>query len=134
MKTAAVFSRASDEWATPLDVRESLFQEFALDFDPCPIDGTNHGLLGAEWRGRAFVNPPYSDIRSWLDKALIELRAGRIEIAVFLLLSRTGTAWWHRVVLPFATEIRFLRGRLRFGAAKNSAPFDSVVVVFGKKP
>lgn len=27
-------------------------------------------------------------------------------------------------------DIRFIRGRLKFGGAKNSAPFPSVVVVF----
>jgi len=30
----------------------------------------------------------------------------------------------------FLAEIRFLRGRLRFGGAKNSAPFPSMIVVF----
>ncbi len=48
---------------------------------------------------------------------------------VFLIPSRTDTRWWHDYVMQ-ADEIRFLRGRLKFGEAKNSAPFPSAVAIF----
>jgi hypothetical protein len=31
-----------------------------------------------------------------------------------------------------ATEIRFIKGRLKFGDAKNSAPFPCVIVIFDR--
>jgi site-specific DNA-methyltransferase (adenine-specific) len=49
---------------------------------------------------------------------------------VFLLPARTDTRWFHDFVLPRAAEIRFIRGRLKFGGSKNAAPFPSMVVVF----
>jgi site-specific DNA-methyltransferase (adenine-specific) len=57
-------------------------------------------------------------------------RAQEAEIAVFLIPARTDTRWFHEIVLPHAKEIRFLKGRLKFGGAKNSAPFPSMVVIF----
>jgi len=45
---------------------------------------------------------------------------------VMLLPARTDTARFHDLILGKA-EIRFIRRRLKFGKAKNSAPFPSVV-------
>ncbi len=70
-----------------------------------------------------FCNPPYSDIYPWLAKAR------EAAVAVFLVPARTDTAWWHDHAMR-ADEIRFLRGRLRFGDAAANAPFPSVVLVF----
>jgi hypothetical protein len=51
-------------------------------------------------------------------------------LVVMLLPARTDTRWWHDYVIPYASEIRFIRGRLKFGGAKNSAPFPSALVIF----
>ena len=51
---------------------------------------------------------------------------------VMLIPSRTDTAWFHDYIYGKA-EIRFLRGRLKFGNSKNFAPFPSMVVVFKSK-
>jgi site-specific DNA-methyltransferase (adenine-specific) len=82
-----------------------------------------------DWRGkRVFCNPPYGPrIREWLK------RAPEAEIAIFLLPARTDTRWFHDIVLRYADEIRFVRGRLKFGDAKNSAPFPSMIVIFRGK-
>lgn len=56
----------------------------------------------------------------------------RSKIIVFLIPSRTDTKWWHDIVLKRAMEIRFVKGRLKFGENKNSAPFPSVIVIFKK--
>jgi len=32
-----------------------------------------------------------------------------------------------------ASEIRFIKGRLKFGDSKNSAPFPSAIVIFNGK-
>ena len=131
MRTAPLFSSASDRWATPKAVYAALDREFSFDFDPCPLDGDGDGLapLFTEWRGkRVFCNPPYGPgIGEWLKRGLEAL------VAVFLIPARTDTRWFHEIVLPHATEIRFVKGRLKFGAAKKSAPFPSMIVVFQGK-
>jgi site-specific DNA-methyltransferase (adenine-specific) len=74
------------------------------------------------------MNPPYGrEIGQWVKKAYNESRNGAT--VVCLLPARTDTAWWHDYVLPMAT-VTFIRGRLKFGDSKNSAPFPSAVAVF----
>jgi site-specific DNA-methyltransferase (adenine-specific) len=132
MNSAVMFSSASDSWATPRAVYDALNAEFGFTLDPCPLDESD--LAGASlwgrdgtqkaWAGeRVFCNPPYSDIRPWLSKAR------EAALAVFLVPARTDTRWWHDLAMK-ADEIRFLRGRLKFGDAKNSAPFPSVLLIF----
>ncbi len=65
-----------------------------------------------------------------MEKGLEEYRRGKT--VVFLIPARTDTKWFHAYVLPYASEIRFIKGRLRFGDAQNSAPFPSMIVVFNK--
>jgi hypothetical protein len=122
-----LFSSASDRWATPRHVYETLDAEFHFDLDPCPLDGEQDGTSPEViWAGkRVFCNPPYGPI---IGKFLA--RAAEAEIAVFLVPARTDTKWFHNLVLPKAKEIRFLRGRLKFGESKNSAPFPSMIVIF----
>lgn len=127
MITKGIFSREHDNWSTPEELRKKLYEEFGLDYDPCPLFCEVDGLA-VDWSGRrVFCNPPYSNIPAFLAKHV------ETEVAVYLLPSRTGTKWFHDTVLPRATEIRFLRGRLKFGAAKGNAPFDSLIVVFRKE-
>src|SRR5271166_408173 len=122
------FSSASDRWATPRDLYASLDAEFKFDFDPCPLDGTHDGCasLFSPWKSkRVFCNPPYGPaIRKFLD------RACEASVAVYLLPARTDTRWFHEIVLKDAAEIRFIKGRLKFGGAVNPAPFPSMIVIF----
>ena len=57
---------------------------------------------------------------------------GRGATVVMLLPARTDTRWFHDYIYGKA-EVRFVRGRLKFGGSKNSAPFPSMVVVFRPK-
>lgn len=131
-RLAPLFSSASDCWRTPRAVYDALDAEFRFTLDPCPLDESEiagAGLWGKDgllrsWRGeRVFVNPPYSAIYDWT------ARRWDADVAVFLVPSRTDTRWWHEHALE-ATEIRFIRGRLRFGDATNSAPFPSCILVY----
>ncbi len=128
MNRALIFSSASDRWATPPAVFDALNAEFQFDFDPCPLDGTIDGTspLFSDWQGkRVFCNPPYGPgIGEWLKRGL------EASVAVFLIPARTDVRWFHDIVLPRASEIRFIRGRLKFGDATTGAPFPSMVVVF----
>jgi site-specific DNA-methyltransferase (adenine-specific) len=135
--THPLFTSRTEEWATPQSVFDALDAEFHFTLDPastdenakCPKHFTesNSGLL-QDWLGdRVFLNPPYGrDISQWMKKAATCGAA----LVVCLVHARTDTAWWHDWVMPYADEIRFVRGRLRFGDGKQSAPFPSCVVVY----
>lgn len=128
MNTLAVhFSSQRTDWQTPDDVYVALCKEFAFDFDPCPPNPQFDGLA-CEWGASNFVNPPYGrEIGHWLAKGFREWQKGKT--VVFLVPSRTDTRWWHDYCMK-ATEIRFIKGRLKFKGAINSAPFPSAIVVF----
>ena len=125
MNLSVHYSSASEHWATPKDVYAALDAEFHFDYDPCPLRSETDGLKES-WTGRrVYCNPPYGPaIRKFLDKA------AEAKVAVFLVPARTDTRWFHEVVLPKANEIRFCKGRLKFGDAKNGAPFPSMIVIF----
>src|SRR5258707_14923054 len=117
----------SNEWRTPQALYDALHAEFGFEFDACPMDTQSvWDSLILPWSFPAFCNPPYSRLADWVAKAYEESKRGTV---VLLIPARTDTKWWHDYVMH-ATEIRFIKGRLRFGDAKNSAPFPSCVVVF----
>ena len=113
----------SDKWSTPPELVDRIAEEFGtFDLDPCAESHTAKASrfytidddgLTQPWHGRVFVNPPYSDIRPWCEKAREETDAGRATVVVCLLPSATDTRWFHESVLPYA-EVRFLQGRVRF--------------------
>jgi phage N-6-adenine-methyltransferase len=135
-----MFSSETDLWATPQDFYDRLHAEFDFELDPC-CNAENHKCwkyFTAEVDGLAqtwapyttYMNPPYGRvIGDWLRKAYEESRKGAT--VVCLIPARTDTKYWHDYVMK-AAEIRFVKGRLKFGGSKNSAPFPSAVVVFRK--
>ena|SRR5882762_8103965 len=128
MLSRVLFSSASDDYSTPQDVRESLDSEFSFTLDPCPLQEVDFLAGLRSWKGqRIFCNPPYSDIENWIRKW------HEADLAVFLVPSRTDTYWWHEYAMK-AEEIRFIRGRLRFGGHENPAPFPSAILVFRSEP
>lgn len=138
MNIKGCFLHESDEWYTPTDFFEELNKEFNFNLDPCATDD-NHKCdkyftreedgLSQNWGGyRVFCNPPYSDIASWVEKCYEEGRKENTLVAL-LIPSRTDTRYFHDFIYNRA-EIRFIKGRLKFGGSKNSAPFPSMLVVF----
>jgi len=74
------------------------------------------------------MNPPYGrEIGKWVEKAHYEAKRGAKVIC--LLPARTDTRWFHDHILGKA-EVRFIKGRLKFGDGKNSAPFPSMLVIY----
>jgi site-specific DNA-methyltransferase (adenine-specific) len=131
MFSRILFSSLKQDWKTPKEFYEGLKKEFNFDFDPCPVNPTFNGLE-IEWGKRNFINPPYNEVSKWIKKGYEESLKGKL--CVFLTASRTDTRWFHDYVLPYAKEIRFIKGRLKFDDYNNSAPFPSVVIVFdGRK-
>lgn len=137
----AMFSSSTDQWSTPQDFFDKLDKEFGFDLDPC-ADAENHKCekyytikedgLRQDWGGHnVFCNPPYGrEIHKWVKKAYDESRKENT-LVVMLIPARTDTSYFHDYIYGKA-EIRFIRGRLKFGNSKNSAPFPSMVVVFGR--
>ena len=115
------------DWKTPKAVYQILDAEFGFTFDPCPVNPDFDGL-SISWGNCNFVNPPYGrEIPKWIKKGYEESLLGKT--VVFLIPSRTDTRWWHNYCMT-ATEIRFIRGRLKFDDQKNPAPFPSAIVIF----
>ena len=128
------YSSATDEWSTPQDLFEQLDSEFHFTLDVCASSANakcqrfftrEADGLQQEWSGICWMNPPYGDvIGDWVAKAH---ESGTL--VVCLVPARTDTAWWWDHARY--GEVRFLRGRLKFGGSENSAPFPSAVVIFG---
>lgn len=138
-----MFSSASDEWSTPQWLFDQLNSEFNFDLDVCAdlknskcrwfLSEQDNGLA-VGWWGTCFMNPPYGrKIGQWVKKAVSESLRGRT--VVCLLPARTDTRWWSyiwnfkRNKPRLWAEVRFIKGRLKFGDSKTGAPFPSVVVV-----
>ena len=138
IKRDALYVSNNDEWETPQDLYDSLDAEFHFTLDPCASD-QNHkcnlyytqeenGLL-QNWGGhRVFCNPPYSQAAKWVEKAYREACKDNT-LVVLLIFSRTDTKYFQNFIYHRA-EIRFVRGRLKFGNAKYNAPFPSMIVIF----
>jgi len=122
------FLSLTDHWSTPKEVYTKLNIRFNFNDDPCPLNN-NDGVDGLQrsWGSRTFVNPPYSQLKAWVKKGYEESLKGKL--VVMLIPSRTDTIAWHEYCMK-ADEIIFIKGRLKFGNSKNSAPFPSAVVVF----
>jgi site-specific DNA-methyltransferase (adenine-specific) len=142
MITTGLFTSNTDEWYTPIDFYNQLDKEFHFNLDPCATD-ENHKCdkyftkevdgLSQKWGGyRVFCNPPYGrTIGKWVKKAYEESKEEKT-LVVMLIPARTDTKWFHDYIYGKA-EIRFIKGRLKFGGCNNSAPFPSMVVIFGEE-
>ena len=125
-------SKKTDNWATPEWLYKELDEEFTFDFAPCPLNSTFDGLK-MSWGKRNFINPPYSNVIGFLQKAHEELKNGNADLCVFLTFSNTDTKWFHNYCYNIG-ELRFIKGRLKFvdenGNTKNSAMRPSMLVIF----
>lgn len=135
-----MFSSATDMWATPQSFFDDLNNEFHFTLDPCATKANakcnkfytiDEDGLQQDWKGEVvFCNPPYGKmVSSWVRKCSQESKKPNTTV-VALLPARTDTRYFHDYIYGKAKEIRFIKGRLKFGDSKNSAPFPSMVVVF----
>lgn len=138
MNKDVMFSSKTDLWETPQKLFDELDQEFHFTLDVCALPENakcekfytpDDDGLSKPWDGVVWCNPPYGrQIGKWVLAGLDASRC-RKSTVVMLLPARTDTRWFHDCILGKA-EIRFIRGRLKFGNAKNSAPFPSMIVIF----
>lgn len=149
VKKSVHFTSDSNEWATPQDFFDRLNEEFSFTVDvaatpenaKCERFYTWHeNGLAQSWKGeRVWCNPPYGrDLARWIEKAA----TSNADIVVMLIPARTDTRAWHDHIFGNA-EIRFVKGRLKFGGGKQThrsrpqslsgvkdAPFASAVVIY----
>ena len=130
------FSSKTDLWATPQKFFDKYNDIYNFTLDVCANDDNakcskyftieDNGLAHT-WGGVCWMNPPYGrEIGEWMKKAYESSLQGAT--VVCLVPSRTDTKWWHDYAMK--GEIEFIKGRLKFGDAKNSAPFPSAIVIF----
>lgn len=121
----------SQTWTTPRPLFDYLHAEYAFTLDGASGDG--NGLLPrastAEnelpWKGeRVFCNPPWSNIRPFIEQA------PEAELAVLLVPARTNARWFHRA-LDLGAKVRFFQPKPRFGNAKHTSPVDCLLLLFG---
>ena len=123
-----------DNYATPPELYNELNKEFNFNFDPCPYnegDIINDGLK-IDWGKSNFVNPPYSQKlkEQFIIKGIEEMKKGNI--SVFLIPVSTSTKLFHDYIKPNANEIRFLKGRVKFGKINNDGEFYYPLNKYGK--
>ena len=133
------FSSKTDLWSTPQDFYDKLNNEFNFVLDVCATKDNakcdwffteQDDGLKQDWIGSVWMNPPYGkEIGKWVKKASESVSQNTTIVA--LLPARTDTRWWHDYCIN--QETRFIKGRLKFGNQKNSAPFPSAVVIFRYK-
>lgn len=136
--TQGMFTSRSDMWETPQWLFDKLNAAWMFSLDVCAtaenakckhfitpeMDALRDDIY---WHGTCWMNPPYGrQIGLWVKKAYESAQRGAT--VVCLLPARTDTAWWHDYCMK--GDITFLRGRLKFGDSKNSAPFPSAIVIF----
>jgi len=138
----AMVSSKSNEWATPQALFDELNSEFHFSLDPCATSENakcaryftqqDNGLKQS-WAGEVvFMNPPYGgNTGRWIEKAWLESLGGAT--CVCLIVSSTDRSYWHDYIFPYASEIRWLRGRLTFGEASSTAPFASAILIFDNR-
>jgi phage N-6-adenine-methyltransferase len=147
VNTEVFFSSKSDEWATPQALYDKLHARFGFTRDVCATPenakcpayfSKADDALTQEWTGVCWMNPPYGrGIGRWMQKARASAKAGAT--VVCLVPVRTDTEWWQENIENeegrfLASELSFLRGRLKFGGAKSGAPFPSAIVVYRSLP
>lgn len=135
--TSGMMGSATVEWETPRELFDQLDREFHFTLDVCAspgmekckryfspeIDGLKQVWGGGEV---CFMNPPYGrTIEQWVKKA-----SQSPAVTVGLLPARTDTKWYKEWVEPYASEVRFIRGRVKFGDGTQGAPFPSMIAIW----
>lgn len=131
------YSSKTDRWATPQPLFDRLHAEFRFTLDVCALPDNakcpnyytpEDDALSQPWPGTCWMNPPYGrEIGRWMERAYHAPMCWGSTV-VCLVPARVDTKWWWNYAAK--GEVRFLRGRLKFGGHDNSAPFPSALVAF----
>jgi phage N-6-adenine-methyltransferase len=131
-------SQETDEWSSPQELVEPLDAAVGgFDLDPCsgaensPFAAETYTEaddgLAQEWFGTVWVNPPYSEMSAWTEKAT----TADADVVYYLCKGDSSTEWWQQAI-EAADALCCIDHRLSFGDGGNSAPFASHIFVFGE--
>jgi phage N-6-adenine-methyltransferase len=137
------YTGGSDEHDTPVSFFAPIAEAVdGFDLDPSASETSDladrnvtksEDGLSIPWEGDVWLNPPYSEVGEWLEYAKQQYKHGNADRVVALVFARTSTRWWHNHATT--ADVRcFVKGRLKFGGAENSAPAPSAVLVWGDAP
>lgn len=130
------FGKKNNDIATPKKFYNELNSEFHFTFDPCKLgqheliekNPDKYDGLKIEWGDVNYVNPPYSEIKKWIEKAIQELKKGKK--SVFLVTCRTSTKYWFDLIVPHASEIRFIEKGIQFSGYDKPFPMALCLIIF----
>ena len=134
------YSSKKHTWETPQDLFDKLNEIFNFNLDSCAETDTTKCLnfytkeddaLTKDWKGVVWCNPPYGREQTKFVLKVYEASVKHNSTVVVLIPARPDTKLWQNIIFPNANQICFIKGRLKFGGAKESAPFPSALVVFG---
>jgi len=144
-----------DDWQTPPELINDIESAVNIDIDPCSHEKTSHGDVNLRLEDgddgledswvesaktdypTAFVNPPFSYKKDWLQKAVEAVKNG-VETVIFITPDGTDTkSWWHKYIAEYATYCCFCKGRVTYlddGEETGTPPFGTVITIFGSCP
>lgn len=133
------FESRRQDWETPNSIFDPLNTEFSFTLDVCATEDTakcqsfltaEEDALNRDWGTHVcWMNPPFREQKKWVKKAYEASCSGAT--VVCLVPSRTNTNWWHDYCMR--GEVRFIRGRPKFGNADHGTPLPLAIVVFRPK-
>ncbi len=141
--TSGLFSSRTDEWATPQQFFDTLDAEFDFDLDVAATkkntkcrhyfskreNGLKQDWYKASRTKTIFCNPPFGGQTGlWVEKALHESQKGCTVVVVIPF--RSDTSYLHDFAFNKASEIRLVRGRIKYNDGNTASPFPTAVIVF----
>lgn len=122
-----MWSNDNQQAETPPEVWKTLEEEFGKMYDPCPPNYKINGLV-SEWKSVNYVNPPYNECGTWMEKVITEYKKGKK--CICLIPARSHTNWFHEWVIPYVTELRFVQNGVRFVGYRRKSPFSICIAIF----
>jgi hypothetical protein len=123
MKTSYMPKAKSDIHLTPDRVWDMIRDNFGYQqeefFDPCPVNPKFNGL-DIDWYRLNYINPPYSNLPLWVEKAITHSKSNNYSVSIMLLPCKTDQQWFHDII-ENNFKIIWIRRRLKFKNNKWSA-------------
>lgn len=119
-----MINKRSDEWETPKWLMKTFMEKC---YDPCPKHRASYwdGLMQQDWNSPAYVNPPYSDPASWVEKAIEQQERG---CDIIMLLRCDPSTKWYKKLVEADAHFAYFNERLKFSESKGSPNFASMLV------
>lgn len=116
-----ISTKDSDQFPTDFWIM-TVFEDW---FDPCPLNKNPQvDGLNIDWKDKTFVNPPYSNPKSWVIKAIQEYKNGK---RIVMLLKHDSSTQWYRLLHEAGAHFLLISERLKHNTGKTSN-FPSVLV------